>query len=92
MRGTCTAFDAASDKALLSANPALLSAAIRIEILNLWTHPMPFTPRDGEKIALVLQGGGALGSYQGGIYEELAKAGVRPGLIAGISIGAIMPR
>ncbi len=42
-----------------------------------------------ETIALVLQGGGALGSYQGGVYEALDQAGHRPQWIAGISIGAI---
>lgn len=42
-----------------------------------------------ECIALVLQGGGALGSYQGGIYEALAEADVHPDWVAGISIGAI---
>ena len=38
---------------------------------------------------LVLQGGGALGSYQGGVLEELDAKGLRPGWVAGISIGAI---
>src|SRR5579872_927770 len=38
---------------------------------------------------LVLQGGGALGSYQAGVYEGLAEEGLRPNWIAGISIGAI---
>lgn len=38
---------------------------------------------------LVLQGGGALGAYQAGVYEALAEAGMRPGWVAGISIGAI---
>lgn len=42
-----------------------------------------------EKIALVLQGGGALGAYQGGVYEALDQAGLAPEWIAGISIGAI---
>src|SRR3974390_3387530 len=42
-----------------------------------------------ERIALLLQGGGALGSYQGGVYEALAEAGVHPDWVAGISIGAI---
>jgi NTE family protein len=41
-----------------------------------------------ECIALVLQGGGALGSYQAGVYEALAEAGASD-WIAGISIGAI---
>lgn len=38
---------------------------------------------------LVLQGGGALGAYQGGVFEGLAAADARPDWIAGISIGAI---
>ena len=42
-----------------------------------------------EMIVLVLQGGGALGSYQGGAYEALAAAGHAPEWVAGISIGAI---
>ncbi len=42
-----------------------------------------------EKVALVLQGGGALGAYQAGTYEELHKAQIQPDWIAGISIGAI---
>jgi NTE family protein len=42
-----------------------------------------------DEIALVLQGGGALGSYQAGVYEGLAEAGVRPHWIAGVSIGAL---
>ena len=39
--------------------------------------------------ALVLQGGGALGAYQGGAFEALAEADAQPNWIAGISIGAI---
>ena len=46
-------------------------------------------PWDGARRALVLQGGGALGAYQGGIYEALDKRGLRPDWVAGISIGAI---
>ncbi len=42
-----------------------------------------------ECVALLLQGGGALGAYQGGVYEALAEAGIHPDWIAGISIGAI---
>jgi len=40
-------------------------------------------------VALVLQGGGALGAYQGGVYQGLAEAGIHPDWVAGISIGAI---
>jgi NTE family protein len=39
--------------------------------------------------ALVLQGGGALGAYQAGVYEALDAAGIHPNWIAGISIGAL---
>jgi NTE family protein len=42
-----------------------------------------------ERVALVLQGGGALGAYQAGVYEALAEAGIHPNWIAGVSIGAI---
>jgi NTE family protein len=42
-----------------------------------------------ECIALLLQGGGALGAYQAGVYEALAEADLLPDWIAGISIGAI---
>ncbi len=39
--------------------------------------------------ALVLQGGGALGAYQAGVYQGLAEGGIHPNWIAGISIGAL---
>lgn len=41
------------------------------------------------QIVLVLQGGGALGSYQAGVYEALHEAGIEPDWIIGTSIGAI---
>jgi NTE family protein len=41
------------------------------------------------KRVLVLQGGGALGSYQAGVFEALAAQGLEPEWVAGISIGAI---
>jgi NTE family protein len=49
--------------------------------------PQPRTPF--EQIALLLQGGGALGAYQAGVYEALAEADLHPDWVAGISIGAI---
>src|SRR6478736_8813233 len=59
--------------------------------MNIQVHPglaaerrLPF-----ECVALVLQGGGALGAYQAGVYEALAEAGIHPDWVAGISIGAI---
>ncbi|MDM7956899.1 patatin-like phospholipase family protein [Blastomonas sp.] len=42
-----------------------------------------------ETVALVLQGGGALGSYQAGVFSELVRQNVRIDWVAGISIGAI---
>jgi NTE family protein len=41
------------------------------------------------QVVLVLQGGGALGSYQGGIYEALHEAGIEPNWVIGTSIGAL---
>jgi len=41
------------------------------------------------QIVLVLQGGGALGSYQAGVYQALHEAGIEPDWIIGTSIGAI---
>jgi NTE family protein len=41
------------------------------------------------KPVLVFQGGGALGAYQAGVFEALSEAGLEPGWLAGISIGAV---
>ncbi|QOZ51729.1 patatin-like phospholipase family protein [Bradyrhizobium sp. CCBAU 53338] len=48
------------------------------------SRPLPY-----DVVALVLQGGGALGAYQAGVYEGLHEAGIRPNWLAGISIGAL---
>ena len=42
-----------------------------------------------EQTVLLLQGGGALGSYQAGVYQALAEADLHPDWVAGISIGAV---
>ncbi|PWR23630.1 patatin-like phospholipase family protein [Zavarzinia compransoris] len=42
-----------------------------------------------DRVALVFQGGGALGAYQAGVYEALAERGVQPNWLSGVSIGAI---
>ena len=51
------------------------------------------TQRNGNglpgQVVLVLQGGGALGSYQAGVYQALHEAGIEPDWIIGTSIGAI---
>lgn len=41
------------------------------------------------QIVLVLQGGGALGAYQVGVYEAMTEAGIEPDWVIGTSIGAI---
>jgi hypothetical protein len=42
-----------------------------------------------DRIALILSGGGALGSYQAGVYQALAERNLHPDWVAGISIGAV---
>src|SRR6202165_2307681 len=55
------------------------------------TDPAPAkTPAKAQRV-LVLQGGGALGSYQAGAYQALCHHDFEPEWIAGISIGAINP-
>jgi NTE family protein len=55
--------------------------------------PLPSKPRetghDCGQITLVLQGGGALGAYQGGVYQAMHERGMEPDWIIGTSIGAI---
>lgn len=50
------------------------------------THEPPVGDR---QVVLVLQGGGALGAYQAGVYEALNEAGIEPDWVIGTSIGAI---
>src|SRR5438067_13865817 len=60
-------------------------------------NALPSTDAPGSKPArpshdstvLVLQGGGALGAYQAGVYEGMHEAGIAPNWITGVSIGAI---
>ena len=51
--------------------------------------PVTAKPEGCELVALVLQGGGALGAYQAGVYEALHEAGLEPDWVAGVSIGAV---
>ncbi|WP_294333101.1 patatin-like phospholipase family protein [uncultured Sphingomonas sp.] len=51
-------------------------------------HAAPGMPLP-DTVALVLQGGGALGSFQAGVIEELASAQIEVDWVAGISIGAV---
>ena len=53
--------------------------------------PTPSPPKKNrrQRIALVLQGGGALGAYQAGIYQALDEHDLTPDWVVGTSIGAI---
>ncbi|KWV55857.1 hypothetical protein AS156_05335 [Bradyrhizobium macuxiense] len=42
-----------------------------------------------DRVALVLQGGGALGAYQAGVYQALHESNIEPDWVCGVSIGAI---
>ena len=42
-------------------------------------------PERCDRIALVLQGGGALGAYQAGVYQALHEAGLEPDWVSGVS-------
>src|SRR5436190_14936843 len=53
------------------------------------SNPAPATTPAKAQPVLVLQGGGALGSYQAGAFHALCRAGFEPEWVAGISIGAI---
>ena len=46
-------------------------------------------PRLPGQVVLVFQGGGALGAYQGGVYQALHEAGIEPDWVVGTSIGAL---
>jgi NTE family protein len=50
---------------------------------------LAWRPEGAGRVALVLQGGGALGAYQVGVYEALHEAGLEPDWVSGVSIGAI---
>src|SRR4051812_43554694 len=61
--------------------------------MNAFTHhtiaPHAVSQKTPPRITLVLQGGGALGAYQAGVYEALHEAGLQPDWVIGTSIGAI---
>jgi len=58
-------------------------------------HAQPGHPAHGwrpercDQVALVLQGGGALGAYQAGVYQALHEENIEPDWVSGVSIGAI---
>jgi NTE family protein len=52
-------------------------------------HARGWRPERCDRVALVLQGGGALGAYQAGVYQALHEAHIEPDWVCGVSIGAI---
>jgi NTE family protein len=58
-------------------------------ILPTRAHGLCARPEGCGRVALVLQGGGALGAYQVGVYKALEEAGFLPDWVCGVSIGAI---
>lgn len=60
-----------------------------VEVSLSFNPACPPSPALPGQIVLVLQGGGALGAYQVGVYQALHEAGVEPDWVIGTSIGAI---
>jgi NTE family protein len=56
---------------------------------QLHASAVPAKPADHGQTVLVLQGGGALGAYQVGVYQALHERGIEPDWVIGTSIGAI---
>jgi NTE family protein len=52
-------------------------------------HRQKSEPLQHDHLVLVLQGGGALGAYQAGVYEGMHEHGFAPDWVTGVSIGAI---
>ena len=53
------------------------------------TQKRGWRPEGCDRIGLLLQGGGALGAYQAGVYQGMAEAGIEPDWLAGVSIGSV---
>src|SRR6516225_8666502 len=82
----------ASALALLESTAALANSGARRAEIRTMTQKSSSPKSRGKidkQIALALQGGGALGSYQAGVYEALAEYDYQPDWVTGISIGAI---
>ncbi len=66
-----------------------ISTDLRIAVAAPSQGKRPWRPERCDRVALVLQGGGALGAYQAGVYQAMHEAGVEPDWVSGVSIGAI---
>jgi NTE family protein len=62
------------------------TATPNLQARNAWQG---WRPDRCSRVALVLQGGGALGAYQAGVYQALHEANIEPDWVSGVSIGAV---
>ena len=65
------------------------TSTIRMERALAEAGPRTWRPERCDRVALVLQGGGALGAYQAGVYQAMHEVGLEPDWVSGVSIGAI---
>jgi NTE family protein len=70
---------------------AHIDAPAHLELPHDHVRPLfeGWRPEGCARVALVLQGGGALGAYQAGVYQALHEVGIEPDFVSGVSIGAI---
>jgi NTE family protein len=66
-----------------------ISSELRVHAATPLQKKGPWRPARCERVALVLQGGGALGAYQAGVYQAMHEAEIEPDWVSGVSIGAI---
>jgi NTE family protein len=66
-----------------------VSADFNVEAATPLENKAPWRPDRCDRVALVLQGGGALGAYQAGVYQAMHEARLEPDWVSGVSIGAI---
>ncbi len=71
----------------LSREGGSMDAAVRDNPLP--PQPSGWRPNRCHRIALIFQGGGALGAYQAGVYQALHEADIEPDWVTGVSIGGI---
>src|SRR5262249_59069692 len=67
----------------------IMNVPIKSETLAAAEDAVPIDRKKLGQIVLVLQGGGALGAYQAGVYQALQEVGIEPDWVIGTSIGAI---